>query len=233
MLCLAFDTAGQDCSVAVARTDGQSSDVLARRTERIGRGHAEALMPMIEAVLAETDVALNDIAKLAVTTGPGSFTGVRVGLAAARGLALALDIPAIGVGSLDALARPLAAAAQNGTLVAALDARRNALYAQAQDLRSGARLIGACAIAPEALAQRLAMAEQPLILTGSGAPILAEALNAMPQRPAFDIAGAAVNPEIDDVVALALTAPSSATPVPLYARAPDAKPQHEKAVARQ
>ena len=102
MLLLAIDTAGPDCAVALARSGAGGAEILVRASERIGRGHAERLMPMIEAALRRSaSVDFADLDRIAVTTGPGSFTGVRVGIAAARGLALALDIPAVGVGSLD------------------------------------------------------------------------------------------------------------------------------------
>src|SRR6266404_2143129 len=108
MLLLAIDTAGPDCAVALARSGADGGKILVRTSERIGRGRAERLMPMIESALAEAGADFADLDRVAVTTGPGSFTGVRVGIAAARGLALALDIPAVGVRSLDALAFPIA-----------------------------------------------------------------------------------------------------------------------------
>ena len=79
----------------------------------------------------------SDLDRIAVTPGPGSFTGVRVGIAAARGLALALDIPAIGIGSLDALALPVVRSGNAGTVVAALDAKRHEVFVLAQDIASG------------------------------------------------------------------------------------------------
>ena len=99
-------------------------------------------MPMIEATLSKAGVAFDDLDRIAVTTGPGSFTGVRVGVAAARGLALALDIPAVGIGSLEALASPLVRTARNGTVVAALDAKRGevfAIYSERRLRRSSGR----------------------------------------------------------------------------------------------
>ena len=84
MLILAIDTAAHLCSVALH--DGASGRDLAVRSDDIGRGHAEVLMPMIAAVMDATGTGLPDLAAIAVTTGPGSFTGVRVGLAAAKGV---------------------------------------------------------------------------------------------------------------------------------------------------
>src|SRR5688572_14347483 len=104
MLLLALDTAGPDCAAALARSAPRGCEIVARRSECLGRGHAERLMPMIAELLAETATSFTHIRRIVVTTGPGSFTGIRVGVAAARGLALALAVPAVGVGSLEALA---------------------------------------------------------------------------------------------------------------------------------
>src|SRR4051812_18694458 len=122
MLVLAIDTAGPDCAVALARFDADRIEILARGAESIGRGHAERLLPIIESVLSQAGCSFHDLDRVAVTVGPGSFTGVRVGIAAARGLALALNIPAVGVGTLDALALPILHAESIGTVVAVLDA---------------------------------------------------------------------------------------------------------------
>ena len=127
MRILALDTSLAACSVAVL--DGGA--VRARRHDVIGRGHAEQLMPMLAEVLAAAGVGVEDMDRLAVTTGPGTFTGIRVGLAAARGLALATGKPLIGVTTFEALV-----AAQSGSDAAgrpalvAIDAGRSDLYAQ-------------------------------------------------------------------------------------------------------
>ena len=113
MKLLALDCAGLACSVALWR-DGA---IVAERTREMARGHAEALMPMLGEVMAAADERLDALDRLAVTVGPGSFTGIRVGLAAARGLALAIGCPLIGVGTLAALAelgKPAAGAAAIG-----------------------------------------------------------------------------------------------------------------------
>jgi tRNA threonylcarbamoyladenosine biosynthesis protein TsaB len=104
---LAFDTSAGACSAAVLGGDGT---VLARRCEALERGHAERLLPMLRDVLAEAGVEIADLALLAVTIGPGTFTGIRIGLAAARGLALASGLPLVGVTSLEAVAASVPAA---------------------------------------------------------------------------------------------------------------------------
>lgn len=228
MLLLALDTAGPDCVAALARGEDGACEILSRRSESLGRGHAERLMPMIEAVLAEAGASFADIDRIAVATGPGSFTGIRVGVAAARALALALDVPAAGVGSLEALAHRAAKNRSAGTLAAVLDAKRGEVYALVRDVASGRIVFGAVTAPVAEVADRLRNAPGPLVLTGSGAPLLA------PFLPAdAEIAGSAASPDIADVAALGLRAKPGAPPVPLYARGADAKPQADKAVARQ
>ncbi len=122
---LAFDTALGACSAAVS-CDGE---IVARRHEERARGHAEALLPMIEAVRGESGFAYRDLDLLAVSVGPGTFTGLRIGIAAARGLALATDLPVVGFTTLHAIAAGLDAAAGDEFMVA-LDARRGQVYCQ-------------------------------------------------------------------------------------------------------
>ncbi|HRO10559.1 tRNA (adenosine(37)-N6)-threonylcarbamoyltransferase complex dimerization subunit type 1 TsaB [Amaricoccus sp.] len=99
-LVLAFDTAAARCAAALVRGDA----LLARRVEPMDRGQAERLLPMLEELLAEAGVAWPDLDGIGVVTGPGNFTGVRLAVAAARGLALSLGIPAVGVSVFEALA---------------------------------------------------------------------------------------------------------------------------------
>ena len=118
---LAFDTSGPYCSVALL--DGDF--LRAFRTESMAIGHAERLMPLIEELLAEAQINRFDLKAIGVGTGPGNFTGIRISVAAARGLALALKIPAIGVTSLEALAF-----GAQSPVVASVDARQNRIYCQ-------------------------------------------------------------------------------------------------------
>jgi tRNA threonylcarbamoyladenosine biosynthesis protein TsaB len=228
MLLLAIDTSGPACAVALARSGDGVPEIVAQATEVIGRGHAERLMPMIDVALAEGGATFEDLDRIAVTTGPGSFTGIRVGIAAARGLALALDIPAVGIGSLDAIAFPITRSHRSGTAVAVLDAKRGELFALAQDLKSGGTLIEATSFRPEGLADALRAATRPLILAGNGARILTSFFRDTDATIASD----ADFPDISDVVALGLMAEVDGAPVPHYARGADAKPQAGKIVAR-
>ena len=128
MRVLALDTATSACSVA-SWADGE---VRARRFAAMERGQSEALMPMVLEVLAEEASRVCDFDLLAVTTGPGAFTGLRIGLAAARGMALASGLPCEGVTTLEAVARGAADMGRiEGTLLVALEAKRADIYAQA------------------------------------------------------------------------------------------------------
>jgi tRNA threonylcarbamoyladenosine biosynthesis protein TsaB len=129
---LALDAAGSACSAALWR-DGA---LLARRFEAMRRGQSERLVPMIETVMSEAGLAYDSLDAIAVTTGPGGFTGVRIGLATARGLALACGRPLIGVSSFEAVAAAVAGTERHGrTLAVLLDAKRTEVYAQAFDSR--------------------------------------------------------------------------------------------------
>ncbi|RMD95054.1 MAG: tRNA (adenosine(37)-N6)-threonylcarbamoyltransferase complex dimerization subunit type 1 TsaB [Alphaproteobacteria bacterium] len=99
-LVIAFDTSAAHCGGAVLC----GSEVLAEAHEEMGRGQAERLFPMLEALLGEAGVVWRDLDGIGVGTGPGNFTGVRISVAAARGLALALEVPAVGVTMFEALA---------------------------------------------------------------------------------------------------------------------------------
>ena len=100
MLILAIDTALEACAAAVLDTD--AGQLLAEESLLMKRGHAEALMPMIARVMQSADLAFTSLDRIAVTVGPGSFTGLRVGISAARGLALAAKRPAVGLTTLSA-----------------------------------------------------------------------------------------------------------------------------------
>jgi tRNA threonylcarbamoyl adenosine modification protein YeaZ len=228
MLLLALDTAGAQCAVALAHAGPDEACILARAAERIRRGHAERLMPMIETVLIEAQASFAELDRVVVTTGPGSFTGVRVGIAAARGLSLALGIPAFGVGSLNALAFPVVQSASAGTVAAVLDANRGEIFAFAENIASGDVLVEAAAMRPEELAAILGGTARPLILTGAGAPLVASLLDESAAR----VVGTSDCPAIADVVALARCANELRPPLPLYARGADARPQLDVAVAR-
>jgi tRNA threonylcarbamoyladenosine biosynthesis protein TsaB len=211
---LAFDTALGACSAAIW-ADGV---VLARAFEPRSRGHAEALLPMIETVLNEAGLRLDALNRLAVTVGPGSFAGTRVGLAAARGLALATGLPLVGITTLEAVAFDLPADA-GSAIVSAFDAYRGELYIQIFDPDLRQRTPPA-ALPPEAAADLVDRAEA--VLAGNAAARLAPALTA--RGIACTVAEGREQPDAALVAALAARRQPDATPpAPLYLRPPDAK----------
>src|SRR4051794_89365 len=123
MLILAIDTALDRCAAAVLDTD--SAEMRAQETLPMKRGHAEALMPLLARVMAQSGIGFPDLDRVAVTTGPGSFTGLRVGLSAARGIGLAAAKPVAGVTTLAAYAAPLVAPHQPAPVLSAVDARHD------------------------------------------------------------------------------------------------------------
>ncbi|WP_293370909.1 tRNA (adenosine(37)-N6)-threonylcarbamoyltransferase complex dimerization subunit type 1 TsaB [Phenylobacterium sp.] len=203
---LGLDTCLSSCSVAVL--DGER--MLASAREVMARGHQERLAPMARDVMAEAGLKFDQVDRIAVTVGPGSFTGLRVGIAFAKGLAFALDKPAVGIGALEALA-----AQAKGLVFPAIDARRGQLYLQAFD--EGAALMAPDAVTAEVAAARIAELSQgrPFTLIGSGSVLLADF------APAATVI-AAEGADARDVARLA----AARTPgplKPLYLRAPDAK----------
>src|SRR4051794_35793386 len=119
MLILAIDTALDACAAAVLDTD--TSRLIARESQPMKRGHAEALMPLIARVMKESGVGFAALDRIAVTTGPGSFTGLRVGLSAARGLALAAGKPVVGLTTLSAYAAPVVGQHSEAPVISAID----------------------------------------------------------------------------------------------------------------
>ena len=144
-------------------------------------GQAEALLPMIEQAMREAGLPASALDCVAVTTGPGSFTGIRIGLAAARGIALGLGRPLLGVTSFEAVAAAGDPGDPAGLLLVALESRRADLYIQLFD---GARLpLGEpAAVLPEALARSVAAAagDEPLAIAGDAAALAAAALSGRP-----------------------------------------------------
>lgn len=212
---LALDTCLGACSVAVCADDR----ALARASEPMTRGHQERLAPMAREVMATAGLDFARLDRIGVTVGPGSFTGLRVGLAFAKGLALALDRPCIGVSVLEALGRR-----RPGFVAACLDAHRGQVYLQVF-------VDGRAAMAPDALPVEVASARLielyaggPAVLIGSGAPLLHAALpDALAEPDAL--------PDPAAIAAFARDARAPfAPPRPLYLRAPDAKVMGAKVI---
>src|SRR6478752_197024 len=123
MRLLAIDTALSACAAAVFESD--TDEMLAYESIPMERGHAEALMPLIARVMDHARVEFRELGRVAVTVGPGSFTGLRVGISAARGIALACSCPAVGVSTLAAYAAPCIAEALANKTIPVIDARHD------------------------------------------------------------------------------------------------------------
>jgi tRNA threonylcarbamoyladenosine biosynthesis protein TsaB len=218
MLILAIDTALDACAAGVL--DTVAGRLIAQESQAMKRGHAEALMPLIARVIEQSGIAFVALDRIAVTTGPGSFTGLRVGLSAARGIALAANKPVVGLTTLTAYAAPLVSENCEHPIISAIDARHDHVYLQAVSGNGSSLIRPRVASIEEALGAARFGAPH---LVGNAARILAERWPAqappplrVDPQPAPDIAwvawlGAAVNPN---------TAPAR----PFYLRAPDAKP---------
>ncbi len=217
MLILAIDTALDACSAGVLDTD--AGKLIALESQPMKRGHAEALMPLIARVIKEAGIAFASFDRIAVTTGPGSFTGLRVGLSAARGIALAADKTVVGLTTLASYAAPVVSDNAEQPVISAIDARHDQVYFQV--VSGDGRSLIRPRVAPIEEALRASRFGAPH-LVGNAAGILADRwpTDALPPfrvdaQPAPDIEwvawlGAAVNPD---------TAPAR----PYYLRAPDAK----------
>jgi tRNA threonylcarbamoyladenosine biosynthesis protein TsaB len=208
MKLLAVDTALGACSVALVE-DGR---VLAHRLEFMDRGHAEALAPMVEATMQGVDFATLD--RLAVTTGPGTFTGQRVGLAFMRGLRVALNRPLIGVTTLAAMAEAAKAETGLAHAIALHDARREEVYVEIDG-----ELPPTVLLFDEAMATLGALlSDEPIALAGTAA---SRACDALAKR---FVLSSIRQPDALWVARLAAEAgATNIAPRPLYLRAPDAK----------
>jgi len=214
---LAVDTALGACSVALLE-DGKT---LAQIFEPRDRGHAERLAPMVDEAMKQAGTDFASLDRLAVTTGPGTFTGQRVGLAFMRGLRLVLRVPLVGVTTLETMAA--AAMRETGATKAAAihDARRDEAYLLLQD---GEAIVQQPAVMPFAEAVTRIRAFGACALAGTGAPLT----NLESDFPLSSIR----QPDALWVARLAQARPAPATaPGPLYLRAPDAKLPGAKAIA--
>jgi tRNA threonylcarbamoyladenosine biosynthesis protein TsaB len=219
MRILAIDCALDACAAAVF--DSDPGAIIASQSRIMLRGHAEALMPLIARVMDEAEVEFRELDRIAVTVGPGSFTGLRVGISAARGIALAAGKPAIGLTTLAGLAAPHIAEDDSSLVLAAIDARHDHVYMQV--FAPGGRTLLAPRVASLREAAKAAASGAARIV-GSAAHLMVRAWpkgelppTLVEQRGAPDIAWIA-----------RLGAAASAAegpPKPLYLRAPDAQPQ--------
>jgi tRNA threonylcarbamoyladenosine biosynthesis protein TsaB len=217
MKILAVDTALSACSAAVF--DSGKARMLATALEPMATGHAERLAPMVRDIMAASGEDFASLDRIAATIGPGTFTGLRIGLSFARGLALALSRPVVGISTLQALAAMVADNPDALPIAAAIDARRANLYFQlfSADLKplSDPRLCSPAEAAGELPRGRcLAMGSGVAMLTAAAGPHVMS-LNAMGSGPTTDAA---------IVAQLASRDENLLPPKPLYLRSHDAKP---------
>jgi tRNA threonylcarbamoyladenosine biosynthesis protein TsaB len=226
MRILAMDTSCGAVSACVV--DSGADEAIVRHSEPMERGHAEALAPLLERLMSGVEGGFATLDRIAATVGPGSFTGIRVGLATARAMGLALNIPVVGVSTLVAFAGPLLFEPGSGIIAAAIDARHGRVYlqlfesmgrplipARIEGLREAVRAIGA----------------GPVRIAGSGAHILA--LEAARAGLAVETADGADFPDILAVARIGLAMdPRDCPPRPLYLKSPDAQPATGEGIAR-
>lgn len=159
---LAVDAAGKTAAVAVLRDEALPCELFCDN----GMTHSETLLPMIDEALTRCGLTVADIDLFGVTAGPGSFTGLRIGLAAVKGLALPAQTPCAGVSTLEALAYGVCG---TGTVIGALDARRGQVYWAAFDAQTHARLTPDTAEPVTALENFVKECKKPLLFVGDGA----------------------------------------------------------------
>jgi tRNA threonylcarbamoyladenosine biosynthesis protein TsaB len=210
VLILAIDTALEACSAAIVK-DGLA---LAVRSEPMARGHQEHLAPLIAELSARSGVRIGGIDRIAVTIGPGSFTGLRAGLAFAKGLGFALGRPVIGLGTLEALVDER----EPGLTAAVIDARRGQVYLEA--FRDGVTVLGPTLLGLKESVDKLINidAAGPSTLVGPGAELISR------HFPKARVASRA-HPDPAHLARLAASRPAPSGGLsPLYLRPPDARP---------
>ena len=163
MICLAIDVSGRAMSAALAETTPAGPRCKGQSCLDTGKNHSLALLPMADSLLENCGLKLADIDGFAVTVGPGSFTGLRIGLATVKAWCDALDKPAIAVGSTEAMARAID---RPGLVCPVFDARRSEVYAAL--FRDGSRLTPDLAMSPEELCRKLDAYDEPIAFGGDG-----------------------------------------------------------------
>ncbi|MFY0692343.1 MAG: tRNA (adenosine(37)-N6)-threonylcarbamoyltransferase complex dimerization subunit type 1 TsaB [Paracoccaceae bacterium] len=217
---LAFDTSAAHCAAALLK----GGDIRGETLEHLARGQAERLMPMLEELLADQNTGWDDLDAIAVGIGPGNFTGIRISVSAARGLSLALGIPALGVSLFEVMRLCGAETRETGGALVSLEAPRGTVYLQ--EFRDGAPCAAPCQIDPEAPPEDLGP-DAGLQVIGARAEDIAQRLRVTASPAALgDIA-----PHIARIAAarLAQSTKTPPRPAPLYVRPADAAPPRDPA----
>ena len=170
---LAFETSAKAASVALM----EKGKLLGESYQNTGLTHSQTLLQMAEDLLKTCGKTPADVTAVAVASGPGSFTGVRIGVAAAKGFAWGSEIPCVGVSTLEAMAENLGA--WDGTVVPTMDARRSQTYTAIFRAENGKlkRMIDDCAISYAELGEKLNYCKKPIFLVGDGAQLCYNTLN--------------------------------------------------------
>ena len=223
---LAIDTSCGAASVAVV--EGGQAGPLAVISRPMARGHAEALPLMVEEAMRGVEGGFPSLARIAVAVGPGSFTGIRVGLAMARAMGVALAIPVVGVSTLAAFAAPLLSEPRSGIIAATIDARYGSVYFQL--FESSGRPLGPprCDTLRECVR---AIGAGPAWFAGAAAALVAgEAQRAgLP----YDLDAARLAPDIVALARMGLAVDPAKSPArPVYVKPPDARPSVAEPIAR-
>lgn len=229
MKILALETSAKAVSAAVT----ENGRLLCSGYQDTGLTHSRTLMPIVEHILKNAGLTVQDCDAVAVAAGPGSFTGIRIGVSAAKGLAFAADKPAVGVSTLAAMARNVAFF--GGLIVCAMDARRNQIYNALFEAQDGVpvRLIPDRAISLEDLAEELRANPRPKTVVGDGGALTAAFLTeagipcrlAPPHLVMQNAAGVALEAELQ-AAAGGLVSPQELEPV--YLRPPQAQRLQER-----
>lgn len=219
MITLTIDTASLNCAVAIMK----NGVPLVRVSEKLGKGHAEKLIGQIVAATEEAKISLQMIDRIVVNIGPGSFTGVRIGVATARALALALQKPAIGVSSLEAIAFEAQKKIKKDHVIALIDAGRDMVYRQ--DFDENLRPMNSARV--QNSKDVIDTIDDKAVLAGPFAETIGE-MTEIKKNAIFSI-------EAPDVISFAILSEEKmpdTSPKPLYLRDADAKPQTGFALAR-
>lgn len=225
MRVLAIDTALGACSACVF--DGARSIILAEQSLLMQRGHAEALVPLIGQVVTAAG-GFAHVNRIAVTTGPGSFTGLRVAIAAGRAIALALRVPCVGIGTLASFTAPLVAAGERTAIASAIDARHGNIYFELVNAHGASIIEPRCMPARDAARQ---LGSSTVTITGPACALLAEEARVV--GAPFLLADFGPAPDIAWVARLgALADPDHAPARPTYLKPADAIPHMQGRVRR-